>query len=58
MMVALKDVTVPTKNQFALYHAYGDQSLMTHNGDHFGTIVYTFATEQLRILNFLHSNLK
>jgi hypothetical protein len=58
MMVALKDVTVPTKNQYDLYHAFGDQELLTHDSDHIGTILYTYLTEQVKILRFLDANLK
>jgi dienelactone hydrolase len=58
MMVALKDVTVPTKNQYDLYHAFGDQELLTHDSDHIGTILYTYITEQVKILRFLDANLK
>lgn len=58
MMVATKDTTVPTKNQWDLYHAYGDQELLTHDDDHINTIVYTAASKGLHITSFFAAQLK
>ncbi|MES3038859.1 MAG: hypothetical protein V4736_13200 [Bdellovibrionota bacterium] len=56
-MIATKDLTVPTKNQYDLHVAHGDQTVKTRNANHFDTIVYTFATQGSEISAFFHKHL-
>ena len=58
MMIATKDITVPTKNQFDLYHAFGDQDLLTYEDNHINTILYTAALHAPDIEKFFHEHLK
>lgn len=53
MMIATKDVTVPTENQWALYKAFGSQpGALQFEGDHLQTILRTSAVHPLTIVNF------
>lgn len=53
MMVATKDDTVPTKNQWDLFKAYGSpQGSLQYPGDHLKTILRTSAVHPLTIVNY------
>jgi hypothetical protein len=56
--VALKDVTVPTKNQEILYRTLGSQALVTHDSDHFRTILHVGFNEKRRIIKFFSETLE
>lgn len=55
--LATEDITVPTANQYKLYHAFGDQELVTHDDNHFKTILRTAWKEKTRIKDFFTINL-
>jgi dienelactone hydrolase len=59
MMIGDKDLTVPTKNQIELLDAIGPDKVEQHHfaGNHFETILYTFATHKQNLVDFFTDSL-
>jgi dienelactone hydrolase len=59
MMIATKDTTVPTANQWKLFKAFGSQSgSLTFGGNHLETILHTSAVNGLTIVGYFKSVLQ
>lgn len=56
MIIAKSDETVPTKNQWELYRAFGSQELITYFSDHYNTILHSAVWFRSSIVNFLVKN--
>lgn len=59
MMIATNDSTVPTKNQWDLFKAFGSQpGSLQYPGDHLQTILRTSAVHTLSIVNYFKNILE
>lgn len=58
MMIATKDTTVPTENQWKLFRALGSPSSLMYDNNHVETIKYTAFARTSAIVNFFEQNLR